>query len=122
VVLDEWAVRDIRGAIDAESLVAGRVTVEEGAQVARSTIRGPAVIGRDTTVEDAFIGPSTSIGAGCAVRRSALQHSVILDGVRLEGIARLEDSVLGRNAVVRRVDNDCGALRVMVADDSEVIL
>jgi glucose-1-phosphate thymidylyltransferase len=122
VVLEEWAVHDIRGSIDVESCVAGRVTLEQGARVTRSKIRGPAIIGRGTMVEDAFIGPFTSIGAGCVVRRSALQHSVILDNVRLDGIALLTDSVLGCNTVVRRVDNDGRALRVVVADHSEVIV
>ena len=122
VVLDEWTARDIRGTVDAGSEVAGRVVLDEGARVTRSRVRGPAVIGRDTVVEDAFVGPYTSVGAGCVVRRSAVQHCVILDGVRVEGIARLEDSVLGRNAVVRRLDGDQRALRLMVGDDTEVVL
>lgn len=120
VVLDEWIQRDIRGEVDEESRVAGRVVLEDDAHVERSEVRGPAVIGTGTVVRDAFIGPYTSVGRGCTVRNAALEHCVVLDGVRVEGVARLEDSVLGRNAVVRRSAGNHQALRVLIGDDAEV--
>ena len=122
VVLDEWARHDIRGIVDAESRVVGRVVLEEGARIRRSEIRGPVAIGMETVVEDAFIGPYTSIGRGCVITSSVLEHCVVLDGVRLEGVERLEDSVLGRNAAVRRVSGNHHALRLMIGDDAEVLV
>lgn len=122
VVLDEWTTRDIRGSVDGESKVVGRVVLEEGVRVVRSQIRGPAVVGRDTVIEDGFVGPYTSIGARCSIHRSALQHCVILEGVNVDGVGRLEDSVLGRNAVVRNLDGNHRALRLMIGDDAEVVL
>jgi glucose-1-phosphate thymidylyltransferase len=56
------------------------------------------------------------------VRATALEHSVLLDGARVDGTTRLEDSVLGRNAVVSRSANDHQALRLLVGDDAEVTL
>jgi glucose-1-phosphate thymidylyltransferase len=122
VVLDEWLQRDIRGAVDDDSRIVGRVALREGATVRRSHIRGPAVIDRGTVVEDTFIGPYTSVGRDCRIARSSLEHCVVLDGVRLEGIARLEDSVVGRNAVVRRGDTGHAAVRLLIGDDAEVLL
>jgi glucose-1-phosphate thymidylyltransferase len=121
-VLDEWAQRQIRGMVDAESRVVGRVVLEEGVQLRRSEIRGPATIGTGTLIEDAFIGPYTSIGRECVITTSALEHCVVLDGVHLEGVERLEDSLLGRNAVVRRLAGKHQALRLMLGDDAEVLL
>src|SRR5581483_8348033 len=59
-VLDAWLVHDVRGEVDADSRITGRVRLEEGARVIRSTVRGPAVIGKGTVLTDARIGPFTS--------------------------------------------------------------
>jgi glucose-1-phosphate thymidylyltransferase len=122
VVLDEWIQRDIRGAVDDASQLIGRVVLESGAVVKRSQIRGPAVVGADTTIEDAFIGPYTSIGLGCTIRASSLEHCLLLDGVRVEHVQRLEDSIIGKGAVVRRLQGDHRAIRLMLGDDAEVLL
>ncbi len=48
--------------------------VSPGAKFVRSIVRGPAVIGPGATVEDAYIGPYTSIGSEVAVRRCEVEH------------------------------------------------
>ncbi len=98
------------------------MVLEEGAQVRRSEVRGPAVIGKGTVIEESFIGPYTTIGPGCTIKNSELEHCVALEGVRLEGVKRLSDSILGRNAVVRCVSGNYQALRLMIGDDAEVLL
>jgi glucose-1-phosphate thymidylyltransferase len=120
-VLDEWAQRRVDGEVDEASRIVGRVAIEEGAQVHRSEVRGPTVIAAGALISDAFIGPYTSIGRGCVVRNSALQHCVMLDGAVVDGAERLEDSVLGRHATVKR-DGMQRPLRLMVGDDTEVLL
>jgi glucose-1-phosphate thymidylyltransferase len=122
VVLDEWVRRDIRGEVDAGSRLEGRVTLAPGARLLNSTVRGPAIIGADTTIERSFIGPYTSIGARCVVRDSTVEHLVVMDGVQVLGIPRLEDSILGRNAVVRRSGANHAAHRLILGEDSEVEL
>lgn len=122
VVLDEWTRREIRGAVDGESKVVGRVVLEEGTEVRHSEVRGPTAIGRGTLIEESFVGPFTSIGEGCSIMNSVVEHCVVLDGVKVEGVGRLEDSVLGRNAVVRSLMGNHRALRLMIGDDAEVLL
>ncbi len=122
VVLDEWIQRDVRGAVDDASQLIGRIVLESGAVVKRSQIRGPAVVGAGTIIEDAFIGPYTSIGLGCTITASSLEHCLLLDGVRVEHVQRLEDSVIGKGAVVRRLQGDHRAIRLMLGDDAEVLL
>src|SRR3954454_972322 len=53
---------ELEGEVDADSRVEGRVALAPGAKLIRSVVRGPAVIGAGATVEDAYIGPYTSIG------------------------------------------------------------
>jgi glucose-1-phosphate thymidylyltransferase len=122
VVLDAWARFSVDGDVDADSRILGRVQVSRGAQVRRSTIRGPAAIGAGAVVDDAFIGPFTSVGERCVVRSSSLEHCVVLDGAQVEGVERMEDSVVGRNARVRRLGGTFRALRLMVGDEAEVLL
>jgi len=122
VVLDEWVKREIHGVVDAESRVTGRVTLEEGVVLSRSEVRGPVIVGKGTVIEDAFVGPFTSIGPGCTIRNSSLEHCVVLEGVKLEAVQHLEDSIVGRNTRVRYLSGNHHALRLMVGDDAEVLL
>jgi glucose-1-phosphate thymidylyltransferase len=71
-------------------------------------------------VEDSFIGPFTSIGNNTRVYKSIVEHSVILSGAELAHVDRLEDSLIGRNAKVRKCHDKHQALRLMIGDDSVV--
>lgn len=122
VVLDELVEKDLKGEIDEMSRVAGRVSLARGARIKESIIRGPAVIGERTLIENSFIGPYSSIGRGCEIRNAAIEHSVILDGTRIMDIERIEDSVIGRNARVSHEKRCSHALRLMIGDDAEVNL
>jgi glucose-1-phosphate thymidylyltransferase len=122
VVLDELARRALDGEVDGDSKIIGRVTLEPGAQVRSSTIRGPVIVGAGAVIEGSFIGPFTSIGRRCVVRNAIVEHCVLLDGAQVLSVARLEDSVMGRDAVVRKLDTNHAAVRLMVGDDSEVVL
>ena len=111
LLLDEHARRDVRGVVE-NSKVEGRVVVEEGAVVKNSVVRGPVVIGKGAVVEDSFIGPYTSVGDGCVVRRSAVEHSVLMEGCVVEGVARLEESIVGRKARVAAGGGRAGRLQI----------
>ena len=112
---------DTSGAvIDADSSIEGRVVIDHGTRIVRSRIRGPVAIGRGALIEGSYVGPYSSIGDGCRIVDSELDHSVLLDRASVEGIARLSDSLVGRDAVVRRVATRPRALRLMLGDDSLV--
>lgn len=120
LVLDEWFKREIKGQVDDKSVVTGRVTIEKSAVVRNSTLRGPIVIGEGAVVEDSFIGPFTSIGDNTVIRKSIVEHCVILAGAEVSHVARLEDSLIGRNARVSKCHHKHEALRLMIGDDSVV--
>lgn len=122
VVLDEWVTRRIEGEVDAQSQVTGRVQLGRGSRVINSTVRGPIVVGENVLVENSFIGPFTSIGSGCLIVSSVLEHCVLLENARIEQVDRLEDSLIGKNSVVLKDDKVHQAYRLMIGDDSEVQL
>jgi glucose-1-phosphate thymidylyltransferase len=122
LVLEELETR-LEGEIDADSRVEGRVDLAEGASVKGSVIRGPAVIGAGASIEDSFIGPYTSIGDEVHVRRSEIEHSIILAGSVVEDLGtRMEASLLGRNVKLTRSKGMPKTLRMMVGDNSEIKL
>ena len=122
VVLDEWVTRRIEGEVDAQSQVTGRVQLGRGSRVINSTVRGPIVVGENVLVENSFIGPFTSIGSGCRIVSSVLEHCVLLENARIEQVDRLEDSLIGKNSVVLKDHKVHQAYRLMIGDDSEVQL
>lgn len=120
IVLDEWFKRRIDGIVDSRSQVTGRVTIEDGAVVKNSTLRGPIVVGSGALIEDSFIGPFTSIGSDTKIKKSIIEHCVILSGAEVDHVDRMEDSLIGRNAKVVKCHHKHEALRLMIGDDSVV--
>jgi len=120
LVLEELETK-IDGDADEASRVEGRVVLEPGASLVRSVVRGPAVIGAGAQIEDAYIGPYTSIGDGVRVARSEVEHSIVLAGSVVEDLGtRMEASLLGRNVKLTRSDGVPKTLRLLVGDNSEI--
>ena len=99
-----------------------RVVIEEGAMLINSTVRGPAIVGRDTVVRDSYIGPYTSVYFGCEIVNTEIEHSVVLEQSRIEGVPRMQDSLIGKQVVVTRSEARPKATRLMLGDHSVVDL
>jgi glucose-1-phosphate thymidylyltransferase len=120
LVLEEIESR-VEGEVDADSRVEGRVVVEPGAVLVRSVVRGPTVIAAGACIEDAYVGPYTSIGENVHVRRSEVEHSIILSGSIVEDLdTRMEASLLGRDVKLTRSKGMPKTLRMLVGDKSEI--
>jgi len=103
--------------------VQGPVEVHPTAQIKRTVLRGPVVIGAGARITDAYIGPYSSIGAGVAIEGAEIEHSIVLADAELRFVGtRLESSVIGRGARVRRGFQLPGAIRVSIGDGAEVVL
>lgn len=104
-----------------ETKIEGRVIVEAGATVHRSTVRGPTIIGAGSRISNAYIGPYTSIGQDVVIDSAEVEHSIVLSGCRVENLStRVEASLLGRNVRLRDSQDAPRALRLMVGDNSEI--
>jgi glucose-1-phosphate thymidylyltransferase len=106
-----------------ESRVEGRVVIEPGAVLERSTVRGPAVIGRGARITDAYIGPYTAIGEDVAVHGSEIEYSIVLAGSSVRDLhGRVEASLIGRNVVIGRSPALPKAYRFVVGDNAEIAI
>jgi glucose-1-phosphate thymidylyltransferase len=120
LVLEEIEGR-VDGEVDEDSRIEGRVVVEAGAKLERSVVRGPAVIGAGACIEDAYVGPYTSIGNDVHIRRSEVEHSIVLAGSVVEDLGtRMEASLLGREVKLTRSEGMPKTLRMLVGDKSEI--
>jgi len=113
----------VAGEVDARSRVEFKVALSDGVVIENSVVRGPAVIGPGTRIENSYVGPFTSIAAGCRIANVEVEHSIILEGCDIDGAgARIIDSLVGRNVVVRKGDGQPRAYHFMLGDYSGITL
>jgi len=106
-----------------ESRVEGRVAIDAGAKLERSTVRGPAVIGAGSHIRDAYIGPYTAIGENVTIDRAELEHSIVLAGSTIRDLEyRIEASLIGRDVTIGRGPALPKAYRFVVGDSSEIAI
>jgi glucose-1-phosphate thymidylyltransferase len=104
-----------------DSQVDGRVVVEAGARLQRTTVRGPAIVGAGAQLNDCYIGPYTAVGENCRIEKAEVEHSILLAGSSVCDLdGRMESSLLGRNVTIRRGDRQPRAYRFMVGDNSDI--
>jgi glucose-1-phosphate thymidylyltransferase len=111
----------IEGTVDHTSEVDSRVTVEPGAEIINSVVRGPAIIGRETRIVNAYVGPFTSIYHHCLVENAEISRSIVLEHSQLRNInRRIEDSLIGRHVVVHRSPMRPRAYKFTLGDHSQL--
>jgi glucose-1-phosphate thymidylyltransferase len=120
LVLEEL-VPTLDGYVDRDSEVDSRVTVEQGAEIINSVVRGPAIIGQETRIVNAYVGPFTSIFHHCLVENAEISRSIVLEHSQIRNInRRVEDSLIGRNVVLHRSPIRPRAYKFTLGDHSQV--
>ena len=114
----------IDGEVDRLARSRAASSIEEGARVERSTVRGPAVIGAGSTRHRLLHRPLHRDRAPAARSiGSEVEHSILLAGASVRDLpSRMEASLLGRNVRITRADGLPKTLRMMVGDRSELTL
>jgi glucose-1-phosphate thymidylyltransferase len=110
----------VDGDVDESSRLVGQVVVERGAKVTRSVVRGPAIVGEDSIVEDSVIGPNASIYFGCRIEGSQVEDSIVMERCRVEDVRGMAQSLLGKDVEVRRGKERPAMYRLMLGDQSQV--
>ncbi len=122
MLLDAMVPR-MEGVLGENVRLEGKVVVEKGAQLRDCVVRGPAIIGERTLIENAYVGPFTSIYYGCVLRNSEIEHSIVLENSRIENVStKIEGSLIGKDCVVCPAPTRPKALKLMLGDHSRVEL
>ncbi len=123
IILDSCLTSAVVGRVDAQSQIIGRVEIGAGSQIVNCTIRGPVAIGNDCYIENCFIGPYSSVADQVTLIDVDLEHSVILQGAKINGVHhRIVDSVIGQRAHLTVAPQRPKALRFLIGDDCQIEL
>jgi glucose-1-phosphate thymidylyltransferase len=121
LVVEELTPTIAPDAIIENSHVDRRVTLEKGAKIINSTVRGPTIIGENTIIENSYVGPFTSIYYNVTVRNCEIERSIVLENSTLSDLnVRLQDSLIGRYASVSRNDSRPQAMKMNIGDHSNL--
>ena len=112
----------ILGEVDDLSLVTPTVHIEQGARVVNSTIRGPAVIGQDAIVENAYVGPFTSLGPKVRLINAEIENSIVCKDAVIANVSeRLDGCLLGRGVSIMSVTSKPKSHSFVLGDNSSVV-
>jgi glucose-1-phosphate thymidylyltransferase len=117
----------IEGDVDDASTIQFRVIIEKGVEIRDSLIRGPAIVGANSRIRNAYVGPFTSIHSNCLIENVEIQHSIVCENCVItdqptERTFRIEDSLIGRNVEISRTTQKPKAHRLLLGDSSKVEL
>ena len=130
VVLDAFLERDIKGKVDKQSSIVGRVEIGEATEIENSLVQGPVFIAANCRIKNSLVKPFTNIRAETVVEDSSLERSVILENCQILKIKHLANSVIGKNTKLTGQDKDPGEacteqsrrIRLFIGDDCKVEL
>lgn len=113
----------IAGECDSATTIVGAATVGEGTRIARASIQGPVVIGRNAVVEDAYIGPYTAIADGCVIRKCEIEYSIVMESSRIENVSgRIAGSLVGHEVSIAQSPAAPRVHRFLIGDQCRVTL
>jgi glucose-1-phosphate thymidylyltransferase len=115
------AKRSVLGTADADTRIEGDVVIGKGTVVTNSLLRGPLCLGERCHIENAYVGPFTSVYDDVKIRNSEIEHSIVLERCTIEDIpVRIEASLIGKECKIQRSRRKPSAYRFMVGDASSV--
>jgi glucose-1-phosphate thymidylyltransferase len=110
----------VAGSVDDATELIGRVVIEAGAEVSESRIVGPVIIGAGARVSGSYIGPFTSVASHCVIANSEIEYSILLRGASIQGVRRIEASLIGHDVEVTPSPRVPKAHRLVLGDHSKV--
>jgi glucose-1-phosphate thymidylyltransferase len=113
----------IKGEVDPACSIIGAVDIATGTRILNSKLEGPVVIGKDVSIENASIGPNTSIGDKCFIRKAMVENSILLEGTKITDIGlKLINSLTGKGATIEKGALKPESMSLMLGDTSSIWL
>lgn len=120
MVLEELE-HKVEGYVDRDSQVGHNVTIERGAEIINSVVRGPTIIGRNARIINSYVGPYASVSHHVEIVNSEIERSIVLEHSRITDIpARIQDSLIGREVIIERSPMKPKAHKLTLGDHSHV--
>lgn len=111
----------IKGKIDGNSKIDGRVDIESDVLIRDSHIRSPVILGSGSQILNSLSGPFTSIHRNSQVIETEVENSIILEGSEIKDIEkRINESLIGREVKINRGKPKTAVYRFRLGDKSEI--
>lgn len=121
LILDDLK-HDISGDVSSKATIEGRVKISKGSKIKDNVvIRGPVIIGDNCEIENAYIGPFTSIGNSVSIKNSEIEHSIVMDGSKINCGRRIVDGVIGTNVIINSIEQSIPSGHKLIAGDNSVL-
>lgn len=123
VMLELRCSDDIKGDVDKDSKLMGKIAIGADSKIRNSQIIGPVSIGEKVNISDSYIGPYTSIANDCKIQKAAIEYSIVMEGVNImETPSRIWGSMIGKEAVVMGRQSASPICKLTISDMSKVEL
>lgn len=110
------------GTVDPAATIQGRVKIGKGTVIGPGClIRGPVIIGEHCVIENAFIGPYTSIGNGVRISNTELEHSIVFDEASINCGKRIVDALIGNRARISSSNETLPRGNKLIVGDNAVV-
>lgn len=121
LILDLRLKTDIKGQVDKDTKITGKVAVGKGSVVINSQINGPVAIGENVEIKDSFIGSHTAIGDDCVIIRSQLENSILMKDIHLTDVKKkISSSMIGKHTHIMGVKAKQAHYSFTVADHCKI--
>jgi glucose-1-phosphate thymidylyltransferase len=104
------------------SRLMGRVLLDQGTVLEDSSVKGPCIIGRNCSISHSYIGPYTSIGNGCQIKGTEIEDSIVMDEGIIVEAGRIVESLIGKNVTIQKSSSKPRGHRLVVGDNSDILL
>ncbi|NJE54449.1 glucose-1-phosphate thymidylyltransferase [Thermococcus sp. 21S9] len=112
---------DVR--VQTKARIHGRVVIGEGSEIDENTvIKGPVIIGRNVRIRNSYIGPYTSIGDNVIIENTEIEDSIVLPDSEIRNAGRIVESVIGRGVKILKGNTHPLGKKLVVGDNSRIIL
>lgn len=106
---------------DETSVIENRVQVGKNCSIINSHIRGPVIIGDNVTINNAFIGPFTSISDDCVIEGSDIQNSVVMNGVKIMHVPQpIDSSLIGTESEIGHTEGPTSTIKLFIGEKCQV--
>lgn len=110
---------DPTASIAPDAVLQGEVTVQAGARIVNSVVRGPVIVGERCTIENAYVGPFTSIYHDAIIEDSEIEYAMVLEHAHISHVPwRIDASLVGRYAKVYAAPGRPRGYKLMLGDHS----
>lgn len=112
------------GKIENNVSIAGKLSIGKGSIIKEgSVIKGPVIIGKNCRIgPNSYIGPYTSIGDNTEIIGGEIESSIVIGGCKIEFNEKIVNSLIGRHSKILSENKLPRGHKLVLGENSEVIL